>query len=362
MPATKRLQVDHPPVRIRLGRVSVFSNPDADVLKIDVEGHDLHKLHVMLAGLPHTDTHPVYKPHVTISYLKPGAGQRYAGICALTGEEAVLDELTFSDKHGNETVLELVGDVNSQPVKSLNGFAHKSVDQWAKVSDGPRGGHRWRGPNGQISYHEPAATTHAHATATAQQLSPPANASEQSQSLHIEEMKCDGCASKNGDPEVVQKITHALSSMYGKAPGAKEVLAKHPIRSLTYHASKYVDRRPGVTGIWNDGKIAVGTKHPPEQEFPKFGGWGVDDSVAGYLRHEVGHHLYSKLSDDEKQEWATGWESKLWSQAVGRYAGTNPEEGFAEAFCAMSHPRYQSGLPEQAQLFLTKRYGANNAS
>jgi 2'-5' RNA ligase len=59
---------------ITLSNVSLFKNPDFDVLKFDVDGEDLHYVNNILTKLPHTNNFPGYHPHATIGYLKPGAG------------------------------------------------------------------------------------------------------------------------------------------------------------------------------------------------------------------------------------------------------------------------------------------------
>jgi 2'-5' RNA ligase len=99
------------PLDVTLGRVSVFPASDAggaDVVKLDVKGDDLHRLHDALKGLPHTLTHPDYQPHVTLAYVKPGRGARYAGNDALAGLRVRLGDVEFSDRCGRATTLPLV--------------------------------------------------------------------------------------------------------------------------------------------------------------------------------------------------------------------------------------------------------------
>lgn len=62
---------------------SLFQNDNYDVLKFDVRyptkgGAFLHKCNNELSKLPNTNSYPDYHPHMTIGYLKPGTGQRYA--------------------------------------------------------------------------------------------------------------------------------------------------------------------------------------------------------------------------------------------------------------------------------------------
>lgn len=100
------------PVRVRLGGVSVFPTSEsggADVVKVDVEGEDLHRLNRLIAErLPCTDTHPTYQPHITLAYVRPGAGRKYAGVSGVEGMELSFDGLVFSDQEKKKTAIPLL--------------------------------------------------------------------------------------------------------------------------------------------------------------------------------------------------------------------------------------------------------------
>ena len=57
--------------------ISTFKNEKFDVLKIDVDGEDLHKINKGLRNFPHTNSYSEYHPHCTIAYLKPNKGEKY---------------------------------------------------------------------------------------------------------------------------------------------------------------------------------------------------------------------------------------------------------------------------------------------
>lgn len=97
------------PVKVVLGKTSIFKTPDADVLKVDVESPELHALNGKLGALPNTQTHPKYVPHVTIAYLKKGAGEKYAGktVSLVTGMKPTLDTVTFSPAQGEAKHIKL---------------------------------------------------------------------------------------------------------------------------------------------------------------------------------------------------------------------------------------------------------------
>lgn len=101
------------PVKINLeSRMSLFQNPDADVLKIDVESPELVALHDDISDSTENDPqHADYKPHVTIAYLLPGEGRRYVRhpLPGVTGKEMTLGVMTFSTSEGEKTNIPLTG-------------------------------------------------------------------------------------------------------------------------------------------------------------------------------------------------------------------------------------------------------------
>jgi len=111
------------PITVTLGRTSIFPAKEAaaqrggdqyDVVKIDVDSPDLHRLNKKIAdALPHTDTHPEYKPHVTLAYVKPGEGEKYAGDASLEGQTVSLNSVAFSGKDGSVVEIPLGGKANA---------------------------------------------------------------------------------------------------------------------------------------------------------------------------------------------------------------------------------------------------------
>lgn len=96
------------PITVTLGKTSLFKNDDADVLKVDVDSPDLHRLNRLIARIvPTFDSHPVYKPHMTVAYLHPGRGEKYAGDKSLEGQKMTFDALQFSGRRGHREVLPL---------------------------------------------------------------------------------------------------------------------------------------------------------------------------------------------------------------------------------------------------------------
>lgn len=100
---------DESPVTIVLGKISLFRNDDADVVKVGVQSPGLRRLNQKISTLPNSDTHPDYQPHATIAYLKPGKGAPYAGksVPGVTGKSVTADAVVFSSKSGNRSTIPL---------------------------------------------------------------------------------------------------------------------------------------------------------------------------------------------------------------------------------------------------------------
>lgn len=64
-------------IKVNYDELHVFRNDDSDILVALVDSPHLHDLNSRLSALPNTVTHPVYTPHMTLAYLKPGTGDKY---------------------------------------------------------------------------------------------------------------------------------------------------------------------------------------------------------------------------------------------------------------------------------------------
>lgn len=97
------------PVTLVLGPLGVFESEQYDVLFVEAKSPELVKLNEKISSeLKVTDTHTVYRPHVTIAYLQPGKGKEYEGQTLFAGETVQAEELVFSSAKDERTVLRLV--------------------------------------------------------------------------------------------------------------------------------------------------------------------------------------------------------------------------------------------------------------
>jgi hypothetical protein len=96
------------PIKLSLGKTSIFESEKYDVVKFTVESKDLVKLNKKLGDeLENTTNHPVYYPHCTISYVKKGCGKKYVGNDDFEGKSFLIKELVFSSKDKVRTRISL---------------------------------------------------------------------------------------------------------------------------------------------------------------------------------------------------------------------------------------------------------------
>ncbi len=102
---TRKILKSVKPFEIKLGKITAFTAPEKfDVLKIDVVGSELHKLHDHLRdNLEVTESFPEYKPHVTIAYLMKGESSKYVGSDQFKDLAMKVDKLVFSSSAGVKT-------------------------------------------------------------------------------------------------------------------------------------------------------------------------------------------------------------------------------------------------------------------
>ena len=68
----------HGEIHVEVDGVGIFENEEFDVVKLNVKADGaLQELHDKLKEFPNSDEYPVYKPHITISYVKKGTGKKY---------------------------------------------------------------------------------------------------------------------------------------------------------------------------------------------------------------------------------------------------------------------------------------------
>lgn len=117
-------------VHVSLGETDYFPDGESksgDVVYISIGGASaLRRLNRNItSACEHIDTHPRYQPHVTIAYVKPGLGKKYAGNKSLEGVELSFDELTFSGTEGDKTLIPLSEEVDGDGNGSDSGSSSR---------------------------------------------------------------------------------------------------------------------------------------------------------------------------------------------------------------------------------------------
>ncbi len=68
------------PFEIEVGPCSLFdTNPDFDVVKFDCDGQALRALNERISQLKNSDSHPEYRPHMTVAYVTKGSCAELVG-------------------------------------------------------------------------------------------------------------------------------------------------------------------------------------------------------------------------------------------------------------------------------------------
>jgi len=88
-------------VKSLITHMSIFSNPEYDVVKYDVPvNYQLRKYHETLKKtFPNTQDFPDYHPHMTMGYVKPGTGKKYTQ--TVKAFQVVFDKAVYSYKNTN---------------------------------------------------------------------------------------------------------------------------------------------------------------------------------------------------------------------------------------------------------------------
>ena len=64
--------------KVQLDGVSIFENPEFDVVKLGVVlTPRIKEINKRLSELPNSNQFPEYKPHITLAYVKRGLGKKY---------------------------------------------------------------------------------------------------------------------------------------------------------------------------------------------------------------------------------------------------------------------------------------------
>ena len=94
--------------KVILKKISIFESDHYDVVKIDVDSDELYLLNILISdNCKITDTHPEYKPHITIAYVNKDEGQKYINDDFFEGKEFEVEKIEFNGKNDKKESLRI---------------------------------------------------------------------------------------------------------------------------------------------------------------------------------------------------------------------------------------------------------------
>lgn len=87
------------PAKIELGKVDKFSQSDYDIVKVNLKSRDLEVIHEFFSeNFPNTQAHNVYRPHLTVAYVKKGLAEGLVGNMDFVGKVSELLDFIYQTK------------------------------------------------------------------------------------------------------------------------------------------------------------------------------------------------------------------------------------------------------------------------
>jgi len=97
------------PITVEFGKVDKFdTNPNFDVIKVNIESEQLRILNDLISGkMEHDEKWDAYRPHATLAYVKKDKCEDLVKSGFFTKLNDVVDQICFSSKTGNEHYINL---------------------------------------------------------------------------------------------------------------------------------------------------------------------------------------------------------------------------------------------------------------
>lgn len=86
------------PFVITMNGIDIFENKAFDVVKFNMEGPELRRLRQIFDKLPNVDEYKIYRPHMTLAYLKPGLGKKFKNRTAKAFSKIPISIIKYSDR------------------------------------------------------------------------------------------------------------------------------------------------------------------------------------------------------------------------------------------------------------------------
>lgn len=131
----KRIFEGFGPVTVWFGEVGIFlaenTGKPEDVVYAEVLGREVDILHLLCAAyLPYQSTNPLYRPHMTLAYMKPGTAINLRGNAWFEGLKVKVDGIEFAQINEVTQTVKLSEEVD------IEGRAYARVPEWVRPLSG----------------------------------------------------------------------------------------------------------------------------------------------------------------------------------------------------------------------------------
>jgi len=97
-----------PKFSVTIRDITYFEQDDHDVMKIDVDGEELHRLHHLIDdNIENVNSYPKYQPHITVAYVEKDLNRDALDHTMFNGDTIDVTEIVVSKKDGTKEVIKL---------------------------------------------------------------------------------------------------------------------------------------------------------------------------------------------------------------------------------------------------------------
>ena len=147
------------PIEVHVSGISIFENPEFDVVKFDVNSKLLENINKLMQELPNTKTFPEYHAHITIAYVKKGEGKKYIKPFekerTFKGNELVFTYKEHKGNDGEKLMLDKKGLLNEE-YNELYDSKYKLNNEIMDINFFIKKYNEWNNQNGKPSYGDPS--------------------------------------------------------------------------------------------------------------------------------------------------------------------------------------------------------------
>lgn len=166
----------------------------------------------------------------------------------------------------------------------------------------------------------------------------------------------EGVANPSWKRDLENGVKKELKRMYGIGGKVKTILENRPIKHVLFTSQEGMNSfdvgtvKGSLKGLYDAAQIWMSSSTLIGEGFKGLAGGSGSDYT---FRHELGHHLYRYIGMNAKTDFMTSvWMNGNKAGKISRYAKTNIEECFCEAFARYTSPKFKEGLPKEVNEFM----------